>query len=306
MIDPGREIRACCQVYKIVQYLGKGGNASTYHVIRCDNRDSVDREYTHGFGSNYAMKLAREDLSGERLERFHEEMDFLRDAEHPSVLPFHESGEFYDSPFMIIEYLPDTLEEVILSDHLTMAEKLNYALQLTSSLVYIHNLDDPVVHRDIKPSNIFVRQNSSFLGDFGMMKRMSTNNEDINLFKESSEEAIPYQYPTPELISYENGGSLSPKSDVFQLGAVLAELFTARSENPLPDKEEAKSMRDIRVAEIGNIPGTTVSRNVKSIIEEMLTVDQADRPEAAELIGKWEELLENAAEEERSLNGTVL
>lgn len=306
MISSGREIDADEYVYKIVQYLGKGGNASTYHVVRCDNLGSVDREYTHGFGSNCAMKLAHEGLSGERLERFEEEMNFLRDAEHPAILPFHESGEFYDSPFMIIEYLPDTLEEVILSDHLTISEKLNYALQLTSSLVFIHNLNDPVVHRDIKPSNIFVRQNSSFLGDFGMMKRKSTNEENIDLFKESSEEAIPYQYPTPELISYEDGGVLSPKSDVFQLGAVLAELFTARSENPLPDKEEAKSTGHIEVAEIGNIPGTTVSREVKSIIDEMLTVDPAERPEASELIGRWEELLEVAAEEERSLNGTVL
>jgi hypothetical protein len=51
---------------------------------------------------------------------------------------------------------------------------------------------------------------------------------DRPLLKESLDWGMPRAYRTPDLVAYLRGGPPpTPKSDVFQLGLVLAELFTA-------------------------------------------------------------------------------
>jgi hypothetical protein len=69
------------------------------------------------------------------------------------------------------------------------------------------------------------------LGDFGLMKLMDgQGEEDRDVFKESVGLGMPFFYRTPDLISYaKNEADISPKSDVFQLGLVLTELFTSRN-----------------------------------------------------------------------------
>jgi serine/threonine protein kinase len=308
MLSHWREIDATKYSYRVIQVIGFGGNAATYHVIKNQVLDDQSGPPTHGVGANYAMKLAYEDLSDERLDRFEAEKEFLKNADHPLILPYYEEGTFYDSPFMIIEYLPDTMGEIILSDEATISEKLNYATQLISSLVYIHNLDDPVVHRDIKPSNIFVRQNTAFLGDFGLIKRQSTDPDEDNFVmnKESDERAVPSKHPTPDLIEYEDGGELTTASDIYQMGIVLTKLFTGSNQNPVQDVHKREEGDPVVTEEIDNVPGTVVSDDIQRLLARMTIEDAEDRPNAEELLPEWKELLREATLEARRLDGRVL
>lgn len=308
MLSHWREIEATEYSYRVIQVIGFGGNATTYHVIREDVLDDEGDPPVHGVGANYAMKLAYEDLDDERLNRFEKEKEFLKNAEHPLILPYYEEGTFYDSPFMIIEYLPDTMEEIILSDEASISEKLNYATQLVSALSYIHNLDDPVIHRDIKPSNIFVRQNTAFLGDFGLIKRQSTDPEedDFELYKQSDERAVPSKHPTPELEEYEDGSELTTASDIYQLGIVLTKLFTGGNQNPVQNVHSREAGDPVHTAEIDNVPGTVVSDEIQELLKEMTLEDTDERPSAEELLPKWKELLKEASLSGRRLNGRVL
>lgn len=308
MLSPWRLIHAEDHAYRVIQFIGSGGNAETYHVIREKRPEEADDAEDHGVGANYALKMAHRGLSAERLDRFERERDFLEDADHPLILPHHDNGQFNESPFMVIEYLPNTLKDLIRSDRSSIPERVNYATQLTSALVYLHSLDEPVIHRDIKPANIFVRQNTCFLGDFGLMKQGdSGGEEDVGeMFKESKENAMPYRYPTPELVNYESGNSLAPSSDVFQLGIVLTELFTSYDQNPIQDVDTRDDLDPIEVEDINNVPGTVVSEDIRSILERMTGVDADDRPSAEELLPEWLDILQEATEAGRRLNGKVL
>lgn len=91
-----------------------------------------------------------------------------------------------DFPFVVAEFLPQRLFEVIRADDATTAQKISYVLQLLSALAYLASLNPRVVHRDIKPQNVFVKGRSCVLGDFGLMKLVDGSVEpDREIFKES-------------------------------------------------------------------------------------------------------------------------
>jgi serine/threonine protein kinase len=214
--------------YKNIQSLGIGGNAITF-LVQC----------TSGMckGILFALKVFRVISREERKHKFLAERDFLEEScSHPAIMRVFDTGVFVNEdgefPFVVTEYLPFTLADKMRSRSATTVEKVSYTLQLLSALVYLDSLPVPVVHRDIKPKNIFLKGQSCVLGDFGLMKFIDKNDEvDREIFKESVGPGMPYYYRTPDLIAYARyESSISTKSDVFQLGLVVAELFTGRNQ----------------------------------------------------------------------------
>ena len=96
-----------------------------------------------------------------------------------------DTGVFYNQhPFLVAEYLPRTLHQIIRADSASVTLKISFATQLLSALAYLESLEKSVIHRDIKPQNIFVKGNSCVLGDFGLMKWEGLGDaEDKDVFK---------------------------------------------------------------------------------------------------------------------------
>jgi serine/threonine protein kinase len=139
----------------------------------------------------------------------------------------YDEGTYYDdNPFVVMEYLAQTLAEVMRAS-CGVVKKVAYACQLVSALAYLDSRDTKVVHRDIEPANIFVKGGSCVLGDFGLMKLLNNEvEEDLEIVKESVGVGMPRFYRTPDLVACLNGESgITTKSDVFQHGLVLAHLF---------------------------------------------------------------------------------
>jgi serine/threonine protein kinase len=83
-----------------------------------------------------------------------------------------------------------------------------------------------IVHCDVKPDNIYVDGLKCVLADFGLS---------ISIDSESKTLELPslHRYRSPDIVEFiRNGTPLSSKSDVFQLGLVLAELFTGKTLAP--------------------------------------------------------------------------
>jgi serine/threonine protein kinase len=126
---------------------------------------------------------------------------------------------------------------------------------------------------------------------------------DRDMLKESVGPRMPRFYRTPDLVDYFQGGPPpTPKSDVFQLGLVLAELFTGV--NPQAPFE-GDFAAPVRLNPLGYVPGG-MGRMIKSAIEPMLNFDREARPSATDLLDRWQELFLEAAKRSHALEGRVL
>lgn len=225
------------------------------------------------------------------------EINFLRTCQHPSVLTVFDEGLHLDKyPFAVFEYLPRTLAEEITSGT-SFLLRVEYSLHLFSALNYLSRQDPPAVHRDIKPKNIFVKGGSCVLGDFGLMKhRRADDRIDKEFFKKSIGPGMPQRYRTPDLVSYLKGGPPpTPKSDVFQLGLVLAELFAGQN----PQKAMAKGgyRSPIELEDLIDQPHPLWGA-ARAALESMLIRKPEDRQTAELLLATWQDIYEAALKAE--------
>lgn len=281
---------------------GDGGTSSIFHVIRSAYKS--DREtVAKGGGISYVMKIVTED-SSELNSRLNAEQDFLSETDHPSILNCFDNGDWHGYPFYIAEFLPGTLRQSM-ERNLSQAIKLNISIQLVSAIVELEQSEPSVVHRDIKPRNIFISGNRAVLGDFGIMKFLDGDREEIeDIWENSTQKAMPYYYPTPDLVAYSNDNQdLTTKANVYQLGLVLAEMFTGTnpaSPATMTDGDLEYNSRD----DVSYVPGGYGS-NIHDLLTRMLNEETADRPNATEILQEWEEIMAGVAESTYDLNGFV-
>lgn len=287
--------------YSVIQVLGIGGNSNVYLV------QATSGQYR---GLLFALKLFLRIDESTRLGRFKKETDFLTECVHPAIMKVYDVGEYGEIqgevtikyPFIVVEYLPQTLFEAMRTG-LSMAEKVSYSLQLLSGLAYLSSRDPQVVHRDIKPHNIFIRGKACMLGDFGLMKTLSAEEEvgDKDYFIDSTGPRLPRFYRTPDLVEYcRNKTEITVKSDVFQVGLVLAELFTG--ENPL--KPCDKILSPVELNDLSDFGGDQAA-TIKNLIEKMLEFDPIKRPCAADIIDRWEGVFRSVIQVCHQLEGFV-
>ena len=284
-------------LYHNVQQLGRGGNAVTFLMIAGSGPSQ---------GVPFAVKIFRRVSKPERRQSFLDEVRFLQECNHPNILRIFDEGTHGgEHPFVVSEYLPQTLADVIRVRSTSLAVKVSYALQLLSTLDYLGSLSPAVIHRDIKPQNIFIKGPSCVLGDFGLMKRLDTVWEESSesVVKESVGPGMPFYYRTPDLVDYAGGGRLpTVKSDVFQLGLVLAELFTGR--NPERRAENNDFLSEVVLDPIGFIPGS-FHAPIRNLVASMLEMAPGSRPTAKEVLPAWRDLFFSVADAVNAIEGRV-
>lgn len=296
--------------YRVIQELGNGGNSIVYLVAATSGPNR---------GVLFAMKVFTKIGDKTRLARFLQEVKELQKHTHPAIMRVYdtgvvantEDGVAYTYPFLIADYLPQTLRGVISSGVFPMASKLAFCLQMLSGLSYLSSCAPQIVHRDIKPENIFVKGNSFVLGDFGLIKFLTTSDNtevekaegitDAEFFMQSVGPRLPRFYRTPDLVDYCRGKcAITTKSDVYQLGLVFAEVFTGV--NPL---KEAKNILDpVERNELGSIAGSQ-QVSIKTQIEKMLDEDVNRRPHAENLFDSWDGIFRSIVTASHSLEGKV-
>lgn len=291
-LHPGKSIISESAYYKIIKFIGRGGNAIAFKVL-CTSGDN------HGL--IFALKLQYNLSSEMRQERFFKETKFLKECRHPAILSHIDDGiyELSDGrkfPFIVTNFLPQTLVDVVRDVEFDFVRKIEITCQLLSALHFLQA--QMILHRDIKPNNIFMNNNDVFLGDFGLLKKINNTpvdnpDDDIQLLRESTMadvhnltgyKAMPRRYRTPELVRYANQEDiLHIESDVFQLGLVLTELYTG--ENPLQEADDITS--PIRLNKIGSISGTKYGGLVFNQLSGMLKEDYTQRTSVKDLLASF-------------------
>jgi serine/threonine-protein kinase len=208
--------------YEVLAPLGAGGMGEVYRA-----RDTR-------LGRPVAIKVLPTSVEGDesRLRRFEQEARAAGVLNHPNVLAVFDVGTHEGAPYLVTEFLEgETLRER-LAHPLTLADVLDYAVQIASGLAAAH--EKGIVHRDIKPENVFVRSDGFVkVLDFGLAKLSEPKSEaglsgDLTLVKVDTEPGAvlgTVRYMSPEQV---RGYDVDSRTDVFSLGAVLYEMIAGR------------------------------------------------------------------------------
>ena len=199
--------------YEIIKELGHGAMGTVY----LGKDPSINREVA-------VKTLSYADVEPQQLNEI--KSQFFREAEaagklsHPNIVTIYDVGEDDDMAYIAMELLigKDLTEFCSKGNLLPPHRVLSVGTAVAEALDYAHQ--QGVVHRDIKPANIILLENDQIkVADFGIARVMSS----------STKTQTGVIFGTPNYMSPEQvaGKKVDGRSDLFSLGVVLYEMFSA-------------------------------------------------------------------------------
>lgn len=199
--------------YVIINEIGKGSTGTVYL--------SHDPYYRR----DVAIKVynIEEDANPERArasrKMFFNEAHMVGMLQHPNIMPIYDAGQEDGSYYVVIEHIQGarTLATYCRPDNLLRVDDVvEIVYKCAKALHYAHGRG--VIHRDIKPSNVMLTiDNDVRIIDFGIA---IVNDSDVSRIEGI---AGSPSYMSPEQVKAEE---LTPRSDLYSLGAVMYELLT--------------------------------------------------------------------------------
>ena len=205
-----------------------------------------------------------------RLER---EAEALRTVDHPAIVRPRGLIDDPDAPSLVMDFVSGRpLSERIADGPLPRDEAIAIAGVVADALAVAH--DHGIVHRDIKPANILVDDDGAVhLVDFGIAALMDAPGDGLTA---DSTMVGTLRYAAPERLA---GGAVSPRSDVWALGAVLYEMVTGVPAVTASDSVGALAASQAAPATLEGVPPY-----LASVIGRAMATDPADRyPDAVAL-----------------------
>jgi serine/threonine protein kinase/tetratricopeptide (TPR) repeat protein len=205
--------------YRIIEQLGKGGQAIAYKAV--DTR--LDR--------SVVIKILLPELASSEnaRRRFEREAKLASALDHPNICAIYDIGESDGLFYIVMPYAEGrTLKHVISGRPMEILSALSIGVQVADAITTAHARG--IVHRDIKPNNIVVNdQGKVKVLDFGLAKMLATDQEaGADPDKSMTEIGLPYGtagYGSPEQAA---GERVDHRTDIFSLGVLIYEMITGR------------------------------------------------------------------------------
>ena len=259
-------------IYEPKEPLGEGGYGQVYLVV------------------HRKMKLLRalkmipvnSNESGEKSE---EEIEKLKQFDHPNIVKLFEYFIDNDKYLLITEYCRggDLFRVIKKKKKFSELSAVYIMFQIFRALIYCHNTIH-LAHRDIKPENIviFKKNNTATedlydvkLIDFGIAKKLDINNKKMDDKIKGS-----LYYMAPEVFGKESDG----KCDIWSCGVVLYLLVTGKY--PFNGKDQKEIIRNIKEGRF-SFPEDIIdklSNELRDLIKNCLQVNPAKRLSAKEAL----------------------
>ena len=243
--------------YKVMGSIGRGGMGVVHLARDLRVRRSV------------AMKVIKtaSQFSRENVLRFVDEAQLTGQLQHPNIVPVYELGldeqgeVFYTMKYVKGTTLEQVLRQIQEGDREAIKKyRLDTLLiifqKICDAVAYAHSMG--VVHRDLKPDNVMIGEYGEVLVmDWGLAKKVASGMHDEHLG--DTEPVAPPKdlrgfetlngliVGTPPYISPEAArgdlDQISPRSDIYVLGAILYAVLTLRA--PYPGKEFGELIEQI-------------------------------------------------------------
>jgi serine/threonine-protein kinase len=259
------------QRYEVGKRLGEGGMSYVY----------LARDVTNG--ETVAIKVLTPKLMEDRssVERLRREAGLAMRLEHPNVCRILRLGETEDGLiYLVMPYLPGELlsDREVRQGALPLELGMPLLSQMCRGLQHAHDLQ--IIHRDLKPENVMLVPDEKSPGgvkavimDFGLAKERRQEPEVAKLT------ATGIVLGTPEFMSPEQirGKPLDPRSDVYALGIVAFEMFTAQ----LPF--QGRNAQEMMIARLKGKPKllremkSDLPARLEAVLAKSMALDPADR-----------------------------
>ena len=252
--------------YQVKQFLGEGGKKKVYlaHDTLLDREVAFALIKTEGLDEAGRSRIQREAQAMGRL------------GSHQHIVTVFDLGQEQDQPYMVTELMGGGDVEGLIAKaqnhRLPLVQAIGIARETCQGLEFAHGRG--IVHRDMKPGNVWLTEiGTAKIGDFGLAvaldrSRLTTEGMMVG--------TVSYMPPEQAM-----GGEVTPRSDLYSLGAMLYEMVTGRP----------PFLGDDSVAIIGqhiNTPPVAPTwhnpecpRPLEALILRLLSKDPSERPEEA-------------------------
>ena len=197
--------------YELLEKIGEGGMGVVY------------RARQRGLNRDVALKLMRSGphADASEIKRFRSEAQAAARLQHSNIVGVYEVGEQDGHLFFSMEYVAgETLSQLIRLAPLPPREAARLVGTIAEAIHYAH--DRRVLHRDLKPANILLeRSGKPRVTDFGLARQIET---DSDLTLSGAVLGTPSYMPPEQAM----GKSVTFRSDVYSLGAILYDCLTGR------------------------------------------------------------------------------
>ncbi|GJN91210.1 hypothetical protein Rhopal_004228-T1 [Rhodotorula paludigena] len=247
--------------YSIKETLGVGGFAVVKRATALDT------------GREVAVKIIPKEKIRDHEQQIFRQNTLLR-LKHPHII---ETVEWYESSskyYLVFELAAggELFEHLMESPgyRFPEAEAREVVYALVDGVAYLHGLN--IAHRDLKPENVLYRtppgshpevgHDDCVISDFGLAAYVEPNGGRLFTVAGSAGYSAPEMYPEEGVLNGEGQGrGYGLKADVWSLGVIArtTELYFPRS-------------------------WETVSEEAKDFIRKLLTVNEDERPTAAEAL----------------------
>ena len=264
--------------------LGPNDSVAGYRLLRLLGAGAQSRVYLAsppGDGPAVALKIAAlgsPDPEAAAPAEFLRATRIARALAHPHIVAIEASGLEGPLGWLAMEFIEggDLAPYTRPRQRLPDAEVLGIAVQLCGALAHAHR--QGVVHRDLKPENVLVDRPRDIikLADFGLARLSGAGQTGTGIVLGTP------AYMAPEQLA---GNAPTAQTDLYALGVLLFQLFTAR----LP--HEASSMGELlRQVALEPAPALSSLRPelpaaLDRLLQRLLQKSPRQRPPSAASVG---------------------
>lgn len=200
--------------YLVVGELGRGGMGVVYKARHRKLNRLVALK----------MILAGKHSGNEALQRFIAEARAVAHLQHPGIVQIFDIGEHNGLPFFSLEFVEGTdLHRDLNGSPRDGRKSAEMVEQLALAMQYAH--EHGILHRDLKPANVLLdKAGKPKITDFGLAKQV--DEESSGQTSDGTIMGSP-SYMPPEQARGELS-SITPRSDLYSLGAILYQMLTGR------------------------------------------------------------------------------
>ena len=220
-------------IYSPAEIIGEGSSSIAFRAYLLDdsgsNRAKTISSFKQEENSLLVIKRSKAALPERKFSRIHHEAQLLQIVqEHPNFVRYVDHSGQSSSPYLITQFVPQTLESLLSQEQLGQEKVWDYLQQIPLALEKFQ--DAGLAHCDLKCSNIGYDEKAREIKvlDFGS--------------------CLPYAHDKPTRITRRRGcpyfppefekGILTPTSDTYMAGKVLEWMLTGCSGKTVQDTLE--------------------------------------------------------------------